>query len=358
MKNNVTIYDIAKRLGISPSTVSRVLNNSSHPVKQEVRERVLAVAKEMDYVLNAQARNLKKQTNPTVGVILPSIANPFYPSIVRGIEDEAMRRNYYIAISSCDKDPRRTDQYVQSMLEQNMRGIIAIYLEYLPQSLANYVQRGGQVISVVTDGVLCENAHNIVVDKVLEARQAVEHLIGLGHRRIANLMNELDSQLRRKRLEGYFTALKNAGIEIKKEYLYIYGQDIPAFGDESAESVKVGYELAQKMLERTPEVTGILCMNDMMALGVIKALRENGKSVPADYSIVSFDDLFFADCIEPSLTTMRVEKYQWGKAMARYLFEILENPGVQSCTETRAQEVLIPSSLVVRGSTAPPRCEN
>jgi LacI family transcriptional regulator len=161
----------------------------------------------------------------------------------------------------------------------------------------------------------------------------VEHLIGLGHRRIANLMNELDSQLRRKRLEGYFTALKNAGLKLKRIPLYFMA-GYSRFGDESAESVKVGYELAQKMLEHTPEVTGILCMNDMMALGVIKALRENGKRVPADYSIVSFDDLFFADCIEPSLTTMRVEKYQWGKAMARYLFEILENPGVQSCTET------------------------
>jgi len=353
MRKNTTIYDIARELGISPSTVSRVLNNSSHPVKAEIRERVLEMTQKMGYVPNAQARNLKMKTSTTIGVVLPSISNPFYPSIVRGMEDEAARRGYSITFASCDKNPQDIDRHMQYMLSQNVCGIITLYLEYMPQQAERYVQGGGRIVSLVEEETSFSIAHNICVDKRREAQLVTQHFIDMGHRRIAFLSDEIDCQIRKRRLEGVTKTLEACGLTLQKDYfVYINGTDIPL---QKESYVAVGYDLMQHMLSRRPEVTGVLCMNDVMALGAMKALREHGLNVPGDYSLASFDDLFFAECIEPPLTTMRVEKYQWGQALVRYLLGLIDAQSEEQSRLVPENEVIEPASLVVRKSTAAPR---
>ncbi len=147
----MTIYDIAKEAKVSPATVSRVLNHSSHPVKQELRERIIEASKRMGYIPNLQARNLKNQTSTSIGIIIPSIANPFYPSIVRGIEDEIVARNYHMIISSCDRNIERTNYSIENMLAVNVQGIISIYMDEVPQGLLKLTERGGTALNVVSN---------------------------------------------------------------------------------------------------------------------------------------------------------------------------------------------------------------
>mgnify|MGYP000392771492 FL=1 len=346
-KDKVTIRDVARVADVSPATVSRVLNNSDHPVKMEVRERILLASKQLGYIPNLQARNLKSRKSTSIGIIIPSIANPFYPSIVRGIEDEIVSRNYHMIISSCDRNMDRTNYSIENMLAVNVQGIISIYMDEVPEALVRLVKRGGIALNVVSNDICVPDMHTILVDKVEECELAVQHLLDLGHRKIAMLFDRLDNSIRKKRLEGYRKALSKACIAYNEDYVYIWDKDISADVTESSDK---GYYLTKAFLERTPEVTAVVCMNDAMALGALRAIRENGKKVPDDYSLIGFDDLVFADSVYPSLTTVGLEKYLWGQKLAKYYFSLLEHTEEkESCVSE--EEVLVRSKLIVRQST-------
>ncbi len=346
-KDKVTIRDVARVANVSPATVSRVLNNSDHPVKMEVREKILLASKQLGYIPNLQARNLKSKKSTSIGIIIPSIANPFYPSIVRGIEDEIVSRNYHMIISSCDRDMDRTNYSIENMLAVNVQGIISIYMDEVPEALVRLVKRGGIALNVVSNGVCIPDMHTILVDKVEECELAIQHLLDLGHRKIALLFDRLDNSIRKKRLIGYRQALSKVGIPYREDYVYIWGRDVSVGVTESSDK---GYYLTKAFLERTPEVTAVVCMNDAMALGALKAIREEGKKVPDDYSLIGFDDLVFADSVYPSLTTIGLEKYLWGQKLAKYYFSLLEHPEKkESCVNE--EEVLVRSKLIVRQST-------
>ena len=346
-KDKVTIHDVARAANVSPATVSRVLNNSDHPVKPELKEKILLASKQLGYIPNLQARNLKSKKSTSIGIIIPSIANPFYPSIVRGIEDEIVSRNYHMSISSCDRDKERINYSIENMLAVNVQGIISIYIDEIPEAMFRLVKRGGVALNVVSNGICIPDMHTIMVDKVEECELAVQHLLNLGHKKVAMLFDKLDNSIRRSRLTGYKQALGKAKIPYREEYVYIWGRDAIADVTESADK---GYYLTKALLERTPEVTAFVCMNDAMALGAFKAVREAGKKVPDDYSIVGFDDLVFADSIDPSLTTVGLDQYLWGKKLAQYYFSLLEHPQMkESCVSE--EEVLVKSRLIPRQST-------
>lgn len=346
-KNNVTIYDIAREVGASPATVSRVMNNSTHPVKHELRERIKEVSRQLGYIPNFQARSLKNQTSTSVGVIIPSIANPFYPSIVRGIEDEMVSRNYHMIISSCDRNIERTNYSIENMLAVNVQGIISIYMDETPEALRKLVERGGVAVNVVANDICQPNMHTILVNKIAECELAVNHILELGHKRVAILLDKLDNTIRMKRQEGYRYTLEQAGQPYDPNLVYIWGRDVT--GDTEDPAVK-GYLLTKTMLERTPDVTAFICMNDNIALGAIRAIREAGKRIPEDYSMISFDDLIFADSVYPALTTVGLDKYNWGRKLAQYYFQKAENSQERESV-AREDEVLISSKLIVRQST-------
>ncbi len=188
-----------------------------------------------------------------------------------------------------------------------------------------------------------------MVDKVEECKLAVRHLLGEGHRTIAFLLDKLDNSIRCNRLKGYRQALEEAGIPYEEDLVYIFGRDVEktVAADESAEK---GYLLTQAMLRRTPQATAFICMNDAMALGALKAVREAGKRVPGDYSMISFDDLVFADSVHPALTTVGLDKYTWGRKLAQYYFRLLEEPERKESV-VKEEDVLVPSRLIVRQST-------
>lgn len=358
-KKNTTIYDIATRIKVSPSTVSRVLANANHPVSSEVREQILRAAKDMNYVPNAQARYLKTQNNPSVGMVIPSIDNPFYPSIVRGATDEARERNYSVYLANCDREYELTDRQMQSLLELNVQGILSIYLDAVTPSLKSFVQRGGRLVSLSSSNSYFEGAYNIQTNKIEETRIAMRHLMDLGHRKIALLMNELNCQIRIDKVEGYKLALQEAGIPFREEYLYIYGKDCKSEGYlRSGLDAAEGKDLIEALLERSPEVTAILCMNDIMALGVCAALSERHYRVPEDYSVMGYDDAFFSAFCNPSITTVALKKYEWGRCIMRYLLDIIDQPRSQDTSFIPEEGLLEPIYLIQRKSTGVPRPEN
>ena len=355
---NTTIYDIANRVKVSPSTVSRVLTNASHPVSSVVREQILQAAKEMNYVPNAQARYLKTLNNPSIGVIIPSIDNPFYPSIVRGASDEARERNYSIYLANCDREYELTDRQIQSLLELNVQGILSIYLDAITPSLKNFVQRGGRLVSLSSSTFYFEGAHNIQTNKIEETRIAMRHLMDLGHRKIALLMNELNCQIRFDKVEGYKQSLKEAGIPFQKEYLYVYGKDCCSSGRLHGRlDADEGNDFVEALLERSPEVTAILCMNDIMALGVCSALRDRHYDVPKDYSVMGYDDAFFSAFCNPTITTVALKKYEWGRSIMRYLIDMIDERNSQSTSFISEERMLEPVHLIQRESTGAPRTE-
>lgn len=347
MDERVTIYDIAREAGASPATVSRVLNHSKHPVKQELREKIIKISDKLGYIPNLQARSLKRQTSNSVGVIIPSIANPFYPSIVKGIEDEIVNSNCHMLVFSSDEDIRRTNYSVETLVAMNVQGIISVYVDEISEALGKFAAGGGLVLNVTANKHAIPCAHTIFVDKVAECKRAMNYLISLGHRNIATIIDTLDISIRISRLEGYRQALAEAGIPFDDSFVYIYGRDVKKKTEDAAEK---GYLLAKAMLKRSPQVSAFICMNDSMALGALKAIREAGKKIPEDYSMVSFDNLIFTDFVYPSFTTVGYDQYEWGHKLASYYFKLLKDT-VKGPAVVQEKDVLSTSKLIIRQST-------
>lgn len=353
---NTTIYDIATAVQLSPSTVSRVLTNSNHPIRPEVRALILETAKQMNYIPNVQARGLKTQNNPSVGIIIPSIENPFYPAVVRGIEDEGVKHGYSTYLCNCERSLTRTNQYIQNMLEQNVRGIISLFLDEMPPRLQDFVDRGGHMVSLSCADIQFPGAVTLEFDKVNEAKAAVQHLIDLGHTKIAFCMNTMDCRVRLDKFQGYKLALEENGIPYNPNYFYEYGVDcsdqVTRFDRPDADTDAVtGDAFVSAILARSPEVTAILCMNDIIALGVISALRQRALPVPNHYSIMGFDDAFFSPALTPALTTMGIHRYELGVSLMDKFFAKV-NGTLQR--DTSEHNFVVPY-LAVRESTAPPR---
>ncbi|WP_058484914.1 LacI family DNA-binding transcriptional regulator [Defluviitalea phaphyphila] len=352
MKKKVTIYDIAKELNLSPSTVSRALSNSTHRVNPKTKKLIEETARKMNYYPNTIARSLKTNNNYTIGVILPSISNPFYPSIVRGMEDEAILNNYSIHICSCDREEQRTDKYLETLIGNRVSGIITIYLDNMPKTLENFIQRGGKVLSIGTKGQPYPEYRNLGVicfNKVNEAYISTKHLLELGHRKIAMFLSPITNRIRKDKLEGYKRALAEYGITDYKKYLFVSENENLTDLD-SVPDCNTGINCAKKMLATSKEVTGIVCMNDLVALGAMLVLKNNGYKVPKDYSIIGFDDTFFSNLIDPKITTLKINKYELGKKTVQLLLKMIENDTTK-IFEDYSKNV----NLIIRESTDIPR---
>ncbi len=350
MDKKVTIYDIANKVNFSASTVSRVLSNSKRTVNPEIRKIVEEAARKMNYYPNTMARNLKKNNNCTIGVVLPSIANPYYPSIVRGMEDEAILKDYSINICSCDREKEKIDMYFERLIENRVSGIITIYLDELPKAVENYINRGGKVLTIGTKEQSFPSCGAMYFDKEYEAYIATKHLLELGHRHVALFLSSINNHIRVEKLNGYKKALKEYGIEYNQQYLFINDSSDTNLEDlDSVPDCNTGIHCAEKLLKASNNVTGIVCMNDLVALGCISVLKRHGLHIPNDYSIIGFDDTFFSNLIEPQITTLKINKYQLGQQAIKIMFEMLNNEDY-SLNKDFSDTV----KLVIRNSTAHP----
>jgi len=330
MPKSVSLKDVAREAGVSTSTVSRALYH--HPrISEETAGRVRRMAEEMGYTPSLNARSLVTQDTETIGVVLTSVSDPFVGELVLGVEDVAHRGGYSVFMGSSYRDADLEREIVRSFYERRASGIVVTG----SQIDLGYLQLCKRFLLPVVLINCPAYPHSISTDNFSGARQAAEHLIQLGHRRIAYVANPLSYNANLQRQAGYQAVLADSGV--------------PADGSlivEGDGGVARGAEAMQQLLALPQLPTAVFCFNDMTAVGVMYALALAGLHVPGDCSVTGFDDLELAAYFCPPLTTVRQPRRQMGEQAMQMLLALIEERGAP-------QAEILPTELVVRHTTGP-----
>ncbi len=330
-----SIKDIARLARVSHPTVSRALQNSPL-VNAQTAAKIRKIADETGYRASAVARGLVTQRTRTIGLVVTTVADPFAGAVACGVEQAANDHGYNLFLASSNADPECERNMVQMFAERRVDGIIVtssrVGALYLP-----LLERLNVPIVLVNDQHPGAFVHSVLIENVTGSRTAVEHLIGLGHRRIAYIGDRSGYQSDAERLSGYRQALAAAGIEFAAA-LAVQGDGRP----------DAAIEAADGLLALPAPPTAICCYNDMTALGAMRAIRARGLRVPEDVSVTGFDDLFFAAYLQPPLTTVRQPMQQMGRIAMENLFKLMS--GEESATQGDMR-VWVDAELVVREST-------
>jgi LacI family transcriptional regulator, repressor for deo operon, udp, cdd, tsx, nupC, and nupG len=334
-----TIYHVAKHAGVSTATVSRVMSGTNGRVSPATHERVMRAVELLGYTPNAAAKNLRTQRSGKLLVTVPDISNPFFSLILQGIEVAALRAGYAVLIGDTQHDPEREDRYAQMLKKKEADGLIFLG-HRLPGEAAGLIRAASTGRAPIVNG--CEfsprlGVPSVHIDNEKAAYEAMDHLYGLGHRRIAVVTGPLISPLSRDRLRGTMARAKAAR---GARHLAVRHGDF---------SIASGKAAAEKLLSRRPAPTAVFCFNDEMALGFMDTARRLGVRVPADLSVVGFDDIRFARYLDPPLTTVTQPMREIGEGCVRLLLDILSGNTLSPVSIT------LPHHLTVRQTTAPPR---
>ncbi len=304
------IYDVAKEAGVSIATVSAVINNSAW-VSTKLKKKVDAAIRKLDYQPNLLARGLAKKRSHTLGVIVPDIANPFFPGLIRGAEDMAQEHNYSLLVASSDNDPEKEMDYLNLLVAQRVEGIL---LTKAPGRLPDVcLSKKAPPIVQLMRTIAGFKSDAVLADDVGAAYEGVTHLLRHGFRRIAMISGAAGVSTTRRRAAGYRQALKDWGVK--------YDRSLVSGGDYKVES---GYLAGLDLLKRSPDA--VFVSNYLMTVGLIRALSQYRLRCPDDVAVVTCDDYDWLDSFSPSLTTIDFPKYQLGSEAARLLIERQQNP--------------------------------
>ncbi|HBZ80884.1 MULTISPECIES: LacI family DNA-binding transcriptional regulator [Brevibacillus] len=328
----ITIKDIAKRANVSTATVSRVINNKSEGISPQTREYIQSIIKELNYQPNALARGLITRKTSTIGLILPDITNPFFPDLVRGIEDAANKAGYSVFLGNSDDNAKKEKKYVQLMTEKKVDGIIFSSTAKYSKDLYDELIAADIPVVLIDRGESGDAYSGVYMKNEEGAYMATKHLLEQNHTRIGCISGPPSVQNSQDRVEGYKRALAEAGISVQESWIVSGGYRIDG-----------GYEVAKKMLA-DGEVTAIFACNDLMAIGVYEAAQELGKSIPRDVSVVGFDDIRLISTLMPKLTTIRQPAYQMGKEAAKILIQSIKKKGIKQKVVYWEPELMIRQS--------------
>ncbi|HEY1805646.1 MAG TPA: LacI family DNA-binding transcriptional regulator [Terracidiphilus sp.] len=326
-----SIKDIARLARVSHPTVSRALQNSPL-VNPATAAKIRKIAEAAGYRPSAVARGLVTRRTRTVGLVVTTVADPFASGVACGIEQAANDHGYAVFLANSNANAERERKVVQALAERRVDGIIVtssrVGSDYLPMLAQLNVP-----MVLVNDQYPGEFVHSVMIANEDGSRAATEHLIELGHRRIAYVGDRSGYQTETERLEGYKQALAGAGIAFDAEHA-VHGDGWPG-----------GAAAAMEALLKTAEPpTAVCCYNDMTAMGVMRAIRARGLRVPEDVSVTGFDDLFFAEFLEPPLTTVRQPMRRMGEMAMENLLKLMAG-------EDSVAQVKVEAELIVRGST-------
>lgn len=350
----VNVRDVAALAGVSTSTVSNVLNGRLERMRATTHERVRAAMEALGYTPNELARRFRTGQVRALGLVVPSVANPYWGFVARYVEATARELGYQVLLCNSERDPDRESQYVETLLNSGIRGLIFGSSPLSLEHLLAFRDRGLQV--VVLDRAQTETGSPIVgsvaVDNGLAARMAISHLVGLGHRRIAFVSGPIGTASRRERFAGYRQALTEAGLEADAQLVW-EGSSVATFGD--AEGAELGRLAAHQLLSERARPSAIFTINDMYAIGAYAGARDLGLHVPGDISIVGFDDIpALAEVMTPPLTTVQQPLEEMMRLATTRLVGQLGDAEIVSDANNSAHLTVTPR-LIVRGSTAAPR---
>lgn len=335
----VTIEDLARAVGVSKSSVSRALNGVPGGVTAEVADRVRAAAERMGYVPNMLAASLKNQTTRTVGLVLPDLGNPFFALVAAGIEAEISSAGYTLLVANTANDHTRETLLTRTLLERQVDALLIASTGPSGNHLELAIDRGVHVVLVdshprklMTDCVMADNKGG--------SAAAIAHLLDLGHRDIGVITGvPSEDSSAAERLEGVRRSLRQAGV------------DLPASRFASGDYVMGrAEEVAKKLLEPRDRPTALFVTNNLMTTGTLRAIHAFGLRVPDEISLIGFDDMDWYPVADPPVTTVAQPAYEIGaRAAQRLLMRI------RSKRQLKPRTILLPTELIVRGSTAPPR---
>jgi LacI family transcriptional regulator len=328
---------VAEAAGVSTATVSNVIN-SPDVVAPGTRRRVEEAMAQVGFVRNGAARQLRGIPSAVIGAVVLDLANPFYSEVSRGVEDRVTEAGCMLMLCSTDAQASKEAQHLRVLEEHGVRGVLVAPAGPRLDLLTGMAKRGTSIVLLdhpQEHTALCA----VTVDNVLGGRLAAQHVLELGHRRLAFLHSSVGARQSVQRRDGIRQALHAAGLDPVATLIDV---DIPP------PDIAGGADAALDTLLADPHPpTAVLCFNDIAALGVLRGLRRLGVDVPGEVSVVGYDDVQFAAELAPALTTVRQPKYQLGRAVADLLLDE-SRPGHQH------QEILLRPTLVIRGSTAAP----
>ena len=333
----VTIKDIAKAAGVSHTTVSRALHD--HPaISANTVERIKQLAEELGYVPSAAARGLKTNRSHVVGVIVRRIDDPFFAEVLHGIEDVLHQAEYSLFLTASYREPERERQIMQAMGERRVDGALIVSTLISPERL-NQLDRFRVPFVLINNQSMDEpDTHSVYHDDAFGGQEIVQHLFDLGHRRIAYLRNERGGRPDTRRQQGYENKLEALGLSVRSDYICSGSNGTPEGGEQGM----------QRLLALTEPPTAVICFNDMMAVGAIRATQQAGLRVPEDVSITGFDNVELAAYITPPLTTFHQPKYELGREAAKMMLNAL----TQDVESDVPQALVLRGELIVRASTA------
>jgi LacI family transcriptional regulator/LacI family repressor for deo operon, udp, cdd, tsx, nupC, and nupG len=343
MKNNTTIEDVAERADVSKSTVSAVINNRD-VVKDTTRERVLEAIETLNYRPRGSARRgFKSPTGQSIGFVIKEADNPYYSEVLKGIQEVASEHGYLTFISSSEGRFDDERQIVKQFSNKDLNGLVITPILNDDTDLSHIFElKRNNIPFVLLEGVQGIQAPLVDIDNVRASSNAVRHLIELGHERIVHFAGPKYSKHSDERIEGVRRAFSRSPLVFSNECVVRAG-----------DSFQAGYETTRNYVADTDAETGptaITCYNDLVALGVMRGLREQGCDVPGDVSVIGFDDLNLLNYVSTPLTTVHVPKREMGRRATELLLQQIQGNGAPS-----PQRVSLEAELVVRSSTAPPR---
>ena len=326
-----TIQDVARKAGVAPMTVSRVINQSGY-ASADVRARVLAAVEELGYMPNTLARSLRIRRILTLALILTDITNPFFTTLARGVEDAASKAGYTVLFGNTDESEEKEMHYLETILQKQVDGILlvpaggsALSVELIRHHKTPLVLLDRYVAGEAVDVVRCDSEDG--------AYRLTRLLLDLGHRQIDLLNGPVSVSTAVERAAGFCRAMRESGVAVPEVHYGAFTQDS-------------GYAMSVQALSKQPRPTALIAANNFLAIGALKAIRDASLEVPDEVAMVAFDDLPAAMVVDPFLTAAVQPAYEMGRRAAELLLARLEG------TEAGpAQEILMPVELVVRHSS-------
>lgn len=334
-KSRPTQHDVARLAGVSRAAVSHVLNNNTAiAIPLETRQRIFQAMETLGYVPDRSAQSLRTRKTYTIASVIPDITNPFYPAFQRGIQDVTRRHGYDLIMYNTDGDPEQERKVLRSVQQGRVDGVIVVLFRSQAEDLRQLVESGTSVVSLAGPEATDLPIDSVYVDNIAAVRAAVNYLLDKGHKRIGMISGAEATPPQLRRIEGYREALLSHGIT-PDDHLILNGD----FTDSG------GYLGMQALLKFDPRPTAVFAANDLMAIGALRAMRDQGLRVPEDVAIVGFDNIPVADLVIPRLTTIAQFQERMGQRAAELLFERIAGtaPPVARYEE-------LPFELIVRES--------
>lgn len=329
MEGSIRLKDIANKLGVSITTVSKALNN--HPdISEKRRQQILQLVNEMKYVPNAIAKNLRKKSTSFIGVIVSDNTNPYYSRLIKGAEEEITKRNYQLIIFNTNENPQREIEFIKNLLSINVAGIIITPAKKNSESIK--ILKDFKIPYVIANRYNKKNEDNYVIaDDIKAGFIATDYLIKKRFKKIIliNSFGDITSAFERR--SGYEKALKSNNIQVREDL--IYSGIIDNIG---------GYKITRKVLADNKLPFSILCYSDYVASGVMRCLNEMNIRIPDEVAVMGIDNIKLLSFSHPALSTVSIPKFRIGKKSAKMLFKLINNPDYEE------NRLILEPKLVIR----------